>query len=525
MIKGFRQIVVLTVVSRVLGMVRDMVFAFFLGASGVMDGWVIAFMIPNLARRLFGEGAASSSLIPIYSQELEKDRHRADRLAMTATTVVFVILTAIVVAGEALIWILYALSDHEATRLKLYLTGVMLPYMTLICTVAILGGILNTHRHFAAPAAASVVLNVLLIAALCFGGWILKVPARTQVFLAAGAVLLTGIVQLAMHVPPLRSCGVSLRPAWDVRSPAFRRVLLLMGPMVLGLTATQINTLADNFVAMWLSGSAEKGHFFELFGRRIEYPMWEGAVSQLFYAQRLYQFPLGVFGISLATAIFPVLSSDAARKDFTSLCRTVSRGLRCSVFISLPATVGLLLVGEPLVGMIFERGEFSSADTIGTTFTLAFYVLGLGGYIAQQVLTRVFYSLQESDVPAKSAVIAVLVNVCLNLTLVWFLGAGGLAASTAICSYLQVGILATILRRRFGPEIRAGMRRAVLETIGATICMEAVLLAVLHALRYHGAAMQLSVAIPTAGGAYLLVAWLCRVEMLSLLFGGHRPKG
>lgn len=524
MIKGFRQIVVLTVVSRVLGMLRDMVFAFFLGASGVMDGWVIAFMIPNLARRLFGEGAASSSLIPIYSQELEKDRYRADRLAMTATTVVFVILTAIVVAGEALIWILYALSDHEATRLKLHLTGVMLPYMTLICTVAILGGILNTHRHFAAPAAASVVLNVLLIVALCFGGWVLKVPPRTQVFLAAGAVLLTGIVQLGIHIPPLRSCGVPLWPAWDIRSPAFRRVLILMGPMVLGLTATQINTLADNFVALWLSGSAEKGQFFELFGRRIAYPMWEGAVSQLFYAQRLYQFPLGVFGISLATAIFPVLSSDAARKDFTSLCRTVSRGLRCSVFIALPATVGLLLVGEPLVGLIFERGEFSSADTIGTTFTLAFYVLGLGGYIAQQVLTRVFYSLQESSVPAKSAAVAVLVNVFLNLTLVWFLGAGGLAASTAICSYLQVGILATILRRRFGPEIRTGMRRAVLETIGATVCMEVVLLAVLYAMRYHGVALQLSVAVPVAAGTYLLVARLWGMEMLSLLIGGRRPR-
>ena len=349
MIKGFRQIVVLTVVSRVLGMIRDMVFAFFLGASGVMDGWVIAFMIPNLSRRLFGEGAASSSLIPVYSRELARDRRAADRLAMTAATVV-VLLAVIVIAGEALVWILYALSDHEATRLKLVLTGAMLPYMILVCTVAILGGILNTHRHFAAPAAAPVVLNVLLIVALCFGGWALKVPARTQVFLAAGAVLLTGFVQLVMHIPPLHSCGVHLRPAWDIRSDAFRRVLLLMGPMILGLAATQINTLADSFIALWLSGSPEKGHFFMLLGWRIDYPLWEGAVSQLFYAQRLYQFPLGVFGISLATAIFPVLSADAARNDLVSLRNTVSRGLRCSLFISIPATVGLVI--RPTVSLL-----------------------------------------------------------------------------------------------------------------------------------------------------------------------------
>ncbi len=522
MIKGFRQIVGLTVISRILGMVRDMAFAFFLGASGVMDGWVIAFMIPNLSRRLFGEGAASSSLIPVYSQELEKDRAQADRLALTVATAVFAVLTLAVVVGEVVIWVLYARSDIEASRLKLALCGVMLPYMTMVCTVAILAGILNTHRHFAAPAAAPVVLNVLLIAALCFGGWVLKIPPKVLVFVAAGAVLVTGIVQLAIQVPPLRASGVHLRPVWDVRSAAFRRVLALMGPMVLGLTATQINTLADNFIALWLSGSAEKGHFFELLGRQIEYPLWEGAVSQLFYAQRLYQFPLGVFGISLATAIFPVMSADAARQDFDALRRTVSRGLRCSAFISIPATIGLLLISEPLVSAIFQRGEFTSADSIGTTFTLAFYSLGLSGYFAQQVLTRVFYSLQESNIPAKSAAAAVVINVCLNLTLVWFLGTGGLAAATAICSYLQVLVLTTVLRRQLGPDVLQGIGRAVLQTIGVTIGMEAVLLAAMHALHHHGAVVQLAVAVPAAAGTYWLIARLFHVEMLSLLLGSRR---
>lgn len=505
-------------------MVRDMAFAFFLGASGVMDGWVIAFMIPNLSRRLFGEGAASSSLIPVYSQELEKDRHTADRLALTVATVVFVLLTAVVVVGELLVWGLYASSEIEASRLKLALTGVMLPYMVMICLVAILAGILNTHRHFAAPAAAPVLLNVILIGSLCFGAWVLKVPPRALVFVAAGGVLLAGLAQLGLQWSPLRAEGIHVRPVWDVHSAAFRRVLMLMGPMVLGLTATQINTLADNLIALWLSGTAEKGTFFEMFGHRIDYPLWEGAVSHLFYAQRLYQFPLGVFGISLATAIFPVMSADAARKDYTSLCRTVSRGMRCAVFVSLPATVGLLLVSESLVTVIFERGQFASVDTIGTTFTLAFYVLGLSGYFAQQVLTRVFYSLQESDIPAKSAVVAVLVNVCLNLTLVWFLGTGGLAASTALCSYLQVAILAIVLRRQLGPEIFRGWRRSILETIGVTACMEAVLLAVMYALRDQGYGVSLLAGVVSAGGAYLLIAKIFGVEMLSLLFGGRKVR-
>ncbi len=505
-------------------MVRDMAFAFFLGASGVMDGWVIAFMIPNLSRRLFGEGAASSSLIPVYSQELEKDRTSADRLALTVATVVFVILTAVVVVGELLVWGLYATSDLDTSRLKLALTGVMLPYMVVICLVAILAGILNTHRHFAAPAAAPVLLNVILIGSLCFGAWVLKVPSKVLVFVAAGGVLLAGLAQLGLQWPPLRAKGIHVRPVWDVRSPAFRRVLMLMGPMVLGLTVTQINTLADNLIALWLSGTAEKGTFFEWFGRRIDYPLWEGAVSQLFYAQRLYQFPLGVFGISLATAIFPVMSADAARKDYKSLCLTISRGLRCAIFVSLPATIGLLLVSERLTTAIFERGHFTTSDTIGTTFTLAFYVLGLSGYFAQQVLTRAFYSLQESDIPAKSAVVAVFVNVCLNLTLVWFLGTGGLAASTALCSYVQVAILITVLRRQLGPEITVGLRRSILETIGVTAFMEAVLIAVMYMLRDQGALVSLLAGVVASGVAYLLIAKMFRIEMLSLLFGGHKAK-
>ena len=522
MIKGFRQIVGLTVLSRVLGMLRDMAFAFFLGASGVMDGWVIAFMIPNLARRLFGEGAAASSLIPVYSQEIEKDRAQADRLALTVATVVFVVTAALVVVGEVVIWTWYSFTTLETTRLKLSLSGVMLPYMTMVCCVAILAGILNTHRHFAAPAIAPVLLNVFLIITLCFGGWVLKVPARVQVFVAAGGVLLAGLVQLAIQVPPLRSHGIHVRPAWEVRSAAFRRVLLLMGPMVFGLTATQINTLADNFIALWFSGSAEKGQVFSWFGQRIHYPLWEGAVSHLFYAQRLYQFPLGVFGISLATAIFPVMSADAAKKDYAALCRTVAHGLRAAVFVSIPATIGLLLIAESAVAVIFQRGEFTSLDTIGTTFTLSFYVLGLSGYFAQHVLARAFYSLQESDIPAKSAAAAVLINLCLNLTLVWFLGTGGLAAATALCSYLQVVVLVVVLRRRLGSGVLDGLARAIFQTIAVTVLMEAALLIVMYILREQSHVVRLAVAVPTAAAVFLAAAKLLRLEMLTLILGPRR---
>ena len=524
LIKGFRQIVILTTLSRILGMLRDMAFAYFLGASGLMDGWAIAFKIPNLSRRLFGEGAATSSLIPVYSEQLHRDPKGANRLALSVVTAVFLLLAAITLFGEAFIWLYYRfLADHDGTKLKLALSGVMLPYMVLICTVAVLAGILHTHRHFAAPAAAPILLNIFIISALCIGAWVLRVPQRTLVFVAAAGVLLAGLAQLGIQLPPLWRRGIRVRPAWDVRSPAFRSVLMLMGPMVLGLTATQINTLIDDFIALWLSGSVEKGAFFTLLGHGVKYPLWEGAVSHLFYAQRLYQFPLGVFGISLATAIFPVMSADAAKRDFAGLCRTVSRGLRCAVFVALPATVGLLLLSRPIVSVILERGEFTRADTVKTAATLSFYVLGLAGYFAQQVLTRAFYSLQESAVPARSAVVAVFINFTLNLTLVWFLQTGGLAAATALCSYVQVVILTVALQRRLGHGVLTGLRRALRGTVAATLCMAAAVGGVCYLLDGRTALLILLVGVPVGAAVYVGAARLLHIEMLSLLWGArHR---
>lgn len=523
MVKGFRQIAVLTALSRVLGMLRDMAFAYFLGAGGLMDSWAIAFKIPNLARRLFGEGAAASSLIPVYSEQLHRDPRKANRLAMSVVTAVFVLLAAVTLLGEAFIWLYYHFAaTHDGARLKLALTGLMLPYMVLICVVAILGGALNTHRHFAAPAAAPAVLNVFLIGGLCLGSWILALPQRTTVFVVSAAVVLAGLVQIAMQVPPLRRLGVSLRPAWDVRSEPFRRVLVLMGPMILGLTATQISVLINDFTALWLSGSAEKGEFFTLLGHAIRYPLWEGAVSHLFYAQRLYQLPLGLFGVSLATAIFPDMSVDAARRDFESLGRTISWGMRCTVFVALPATVGLWLVSRPVVAVILERGEFTRADSVATAVTLSFYVLGLAGYFAQQILTRAFYALQESSVPARTAVIAVGLSLVLNLVLVWPLGSGGLAAATALGSYVQVAMLAVALRRRLGSAVLGGIGRALRDTALATLGMALAVVGVQWVLSGASRVLSLGVAVLAGVCVFGLLSALLRIEMLSLFLGKRR---
>ncbi|MCF7956515.1 MAG: murein biosynthesis integral membrane protein MurJ [Phycisphaerae bacterium] len=484
MVKGFRQIAFLTAISRVFGMLRDMAFSYFLGAGTLFDSWVIAFKIPNLARRIFGEGAASASFIPVYSEQLQIDKKNAQRLASTVVTVIFVILSIAVLIGLVGILVYYKFfSANDENRRMLGLTAIMLPYMIMICVVAIIAGVLNSHRHFATPALAPIVLNIFIIASLCITGWAFGMKAWNQVFVVAVCVLFAGVAQIAIQFPPLRASGVKLRPAWDVHTDAFKKIITMMGPMIIGLTVTQVNTLADDLVAKCLSGSLEKGEFFTFFGKSIEYPVWAGSVSYLYYAQRLYQLPLGVFGISLATAIFPVMSAQAASKDYDGLAKSVSRGIGGTVFLAVPAMAGLFLVGRPLVSAIFQHGEFNGADANATAFTLCFYAIGLTGFFSQQILTRAFYSMQDSRTPMRSALVAVCVNIVLNLTLIWYMGVSGLALSTAICSYLQVVILIWALRRRIGHSFMLGLPLTVAKTFVSTGLMAAVSGGALYLMR------------------------------------------
>ena len=494
-------------------MARDMVFAHFYGAGWLMTAWTVGFKIPNLSRRLFGEGAASASLIPVYSEELHNNPQHAAELANTVLTVVFVILTAVVLVGEGLLWGGYGfVADRTGPRVGLLLCAIMLPYMIMICISALLAGIQNVHRHFATPAAGPIVLNGFIIGGVLLAAKVFKLVPERQVFLVAGAVLLSGIVQIAMQLPSLHARGISIRPAWQIRTEAFRKIIFLMGPMILGLAVTQLNTLLDDVIAL-------------CFMTKEGYPLGYGAPSHLYYAQRLYQLPLGVLGISLATAIFPVMSLDAARKDFDALTATIARGIRGAVFVAIPATVGILLVAKPLVCALFEHGSFQSADTSQVAWTLSFYAMGLTGYFLQQLAARAFYSMQDSKTPALSAVAAVLVNVILNLTLIWFLGTGGLAAATAICSYLQVTILVKVLHRRLGHSVLEGLRVTVVKTLAATAAMllAGVIILILMKGMQPGRlseVIKLAVVVPTAAAVYALAAKVLRIEMLALFTRG-----
>ena len=311
----------LTMVSRVLGLLRDTVMAFFFGASTTpaMSAFAVAFKIPNLFRRLLGEGALSAAFIPVLSEYLEnEDPDGARRLICVVVTAQIALMAALVAIGEAILITWLGFSHDPHTQLVLQLAAIMLPFLLTACLLAMLMAILNAHRHFAIPAASPVVLNVVIITFIVTLGPVFGPTPQHRIFSAAMAVLCAGLVQIAMHLPTLNRLGVRPRWVWDLAHPGLRRVVAAWLPMVFGLGVMQLNVLADSLIAWNLDTPVGGGL---LFGHA--YPMAAGAPGVLYYAQRLYQLPLGVFAIALSTVVFVEFSRQAARGDREGLAATL----------------------------------------------------------------------------------------------------------------------------------------------------------------------------------------------------------
>jgi putative peptidoglycan lipid II flippase len=538
MVRGFRQIALLTAISRVLGFVRDTAYGIVFGPGTLLDAWNIAFKVPNLGRRLFGEGAASSSFIPVYSEQLHISPDSAARLANTVITALLLVLTGLVLLGEVVIWVLHQFVIHSnESRLALKLTSITLPYMILICMVAVIAGLLNVHKHFATPALAPVIMNICIIAGAFGAAWFFPIktgsntdnlsysidePAIKQLFTLAVAIIIAGLLEFAVQLPALRKSGVTLSFAWEIYSQPFRKIIIFMAPMVIGLSVTQINTLADDLIAWFFSGSSEKGTFFLFLGHQIKYPLWRGSVSCLNFAQHLYQLPLGIFGISLATALFPVMSQHAARKDYKGLCNMISLGMRGSIFIAMPCTIGLIIIARPFISVWLRHGNFSAGDVPNVTWPLMFYSLGISGYFMQHIIVRAFYSLQDSKAPLYTGILTVVVNLTLNIVLVFSLKTGGLALSTAICSYIQVIILTILLHKRLGNNLMKGFGSTLLKTTIACGIMTAVAGIIWYLFRNFPTKAQFDILrvvtiVPSTAVTYLLASKLLRIEELKLL--------
>ena len=486
----------LTLGSRVLGLARDIGAASLFGAGPEWDAFVFAWMLPNLFRRLFGEGALSAAFVPIFSEYLvKKTREEAWRLFNVVATCLFLLLAGIAVLGIGLSFPVESiLSAHGGADLGLQFTliRIIFPYLFLICLVALAMGLLNSLRHFAAPALAPIVLNIfwlagIFIVAPSFG----RTPAE-KVTLLAVAVLIGGFAQVAIQVPAILRKGVRLRPVLDLKHPGLKKILVLLAPLLIGLAPMQINVFFDNLIARTMG--------------RV------GANSVLFYGNRLMQFPLALIGIALGTAVFPILSRYAARNEIEKVKGAASEALRLTLFVSVPASLGLALLARPVIRLFFEHGNFTPEAASRAAAVLVFYAAGVWIFCCLQIVVRIFYSMHDTKTPTKIAVGTMFLNLVLNLLLIGPLDAAGLALATTVTAAVNLGALIWVFHRQAVHVWGGGLLTFGLRLLAATGGMGAVCMVMLKLIPESAqkAGQLLSVFVPVAASVAVFL-FLARV--------------
>ena len=454
-------------------MARDIICASFFGASLAWDSFVVAFKIPNLFRRLFGEGALSAAFIPVFTEYLEtKGKKDALELVRVTGTLLFIILGIIIVLTETTILIIpKVIFINEKWELVLLLLSITFPYVLFICMVAYAMAVLNSFKHFLVPALAPVALNICWIAGIFLLTPMFGETLERKIFGVAIAIIIGGMIQLAIQLPVLRSKGIIFKPAFNFSHPGLKRIFTLMLPVIFGLAAVQINVLLDSFIAIAFAKPPGGAETFNIAGMTIPYPLEVGAASVLYYGDRLIQFPLGVFGIAMATAVFPYFSTHAARKDWEGFNETFNQAIRLILFIGIPASLGLILLRKPLIELFYERDAFTAESTYRTASVIFFYAIGVWAYSASHVIVRAYYSIKDTFTPVKIGAGMVGLNLILNLTLIWFLKEGGLALATAISAMIQIIILFIILQRKLNIAGIKHIFTSSLKTIVSTFFM------------------------------------------------------
>jgi putative peptidoglycan lipid II flippase len=447
---------VATMVSRVLGLIREQVIAHLFSRTAT-DAFYVAFRIPNLLRDLFAEGALSSAFVPTFTDYLtKKDRKEAWMLASTVTNILLVVISLITLVG-----ILYSgrIAEKFAGNfrsvpgkfeLTVQMTQMMFPFLPMVALAAIAMAMLNSHGRFFIPALAPALFNVgSLTGAVIFYSWLSR-HGLDPIFGMAVGTLIGGLLQLLVQIPAIFKQGFKYSLKFNVKHSGMLRVFLLMGPGTLGLAATQINI----FVNTWLATNQQ-----------------EGAVSWLNYAFRLMHFPIGMFGVAIATATLPAISAHISRNEGEHLKTMLSGSLRMSFMVNIPASFGLIFLSTPIVALIYQHGRFNASDTNSTANALIFYAFGLFAYSAVKILVPAFYALGRSRIPVAISAVSVALNILLNLVLVRPLGYQGLALGTSLTSILNFVLLFYWLQKYTGRLRTRELAEAFLKVSIASLFM------------------------------------------------------
>jgi putative peptidoglycan lipid II flippase len=493
---------VATVASRVLGLAREIAFAAIFGATWVTDAFRIAYVIPYVLRRLLGEGAMSAFVVPVFTEQLEAEgRDGAFRFTQTLYTLFFTAVAAAVLVGITAMPAVVAViapgfvGQPATFELTVTLARLMLPYMLFMMTSALAMGVLNSFYRFAVPASAPIVMNLCALASLLFLVPLFGATPQEQIYALTVGVLAGGLGQVLVQLPSLRRLGFRFRFRFDFRHPALKKVGLLILPAVFSIGVVRLNLLVNTAAASFVG---------------------VGVVSFIMYAERLLQFPMGVFGFSLANALLPRISRHAARGEIETFKDLLSFALRASLFVTLPATAGLLVLGEPLVRIIYERGAFVPADTAATSVILGAFAAGLFAFVGMQIVTPAFYALKLPKEPIRGGVVALASNVLFTVLLALLLAGPGIALAISISTSCTLGYLIYRLRRAVGP---IGFRRVALAGArfgGASVVLAALLVAARLALERWVPAGTL----PQAGALLaIVVAAIPAYVLLARLFG------
>ncbi len=447
-----------TFISRILGLVREMVFAALFGDSAAADAFFVAFKIPNFLRRLFAEGAFSQAFVPVlssYRTNATRDEIRLflDHVAGSLGLVLALITVIGVLAAPVLAGIFAPgyLDDDAKFALLAEMLRITFPYILLISLTGFAGAVLNSYGHFAAPALTPVILNVVLIGSALLLGPLFSEPAMAL----AWGVLMAGGLQLMFQLPFLAHLKLVPRPRFKGRHPGVKQVLSLMLPVMFSVSVGQINLMLDTILATSIEG--------------------DGSVSWLYYSDRLMELPLGIIGIAIATVILPTLSRIHSRGDTVEFGRTLDWGLRCIVVMGLPASVALVSLAHPLIITLYQRGEFGVDSVVPTAQSLQAYSLGLLAFMAIKVLASAYFSRQDTRTPVRYGVIAMVSNMVLNLILLIPLAHVGLALATSISAFINAGLLWWGLHRQGGVDAGAGWPLLMLRVGAALLCMLLVL--------------------------------------------------
>lgn len=426
----------MTLVSRVLGLVRDVVLARFFGAGIVMDAFIVANRIPNMLRRFFAEGAFSQGFVPVMARYREQHDHAearglVDAVAGTLGLVLFVITLVGVIAAPLLVLVVAPgfVGENGRFDLATAMTRFTFPYLFFVSLTAFAGGILNTYGRFAAPAFTPVLLNVSLIAAAMWLSPHLEEPGMALAY----GVFIAGVVQLAFQVPFLAKIHAIPRPRWRPRHDGVRRVGRLMMPAIFGSSVAQVNVLLGGIIASLLG---------------------VGKISLLYYSDRLMEFPLGLFGIALATVTLPYLSRQHANASMTEFSKTVDWSMKLVILVAVPAAIGLILLAEPLVATIFYGGEFSAFDVEMTALSLQAFALGLIGFSLVKILAPAYFAREDTKTPVKIGLVALAVNFVLSVLFAWLMtraghpgSHAGLALAISIAAIVNAWLLYRGLRK------------------------------------------------------------------------------